>query len=61
VQSMSPAPESKRTRGRPRGSRPALSLPAVVDASVALLDEAGQDALTFRALAARMGTGVGGI
>lgn len=61
MQSMSPAPESKRTRGRPRGSRPALSLPAVVDASVALLDEAGQDALTFRALAARMETGVGAI
>ncbi|QMU76855.1 TetR/AcrR family transcriptional regulator [Streptacidiphilus sp. PB12-B1b] len=34
---------------------------AVLTAAVALLDEAGQSALTFRALAARLGTGVGSI
>ena len=34
---------------------------AVLTAAVALLDEAGQSALTFRALASRLGTGVGTI
>lgn len=34
---------------------------AVLTAAVALLDEAGQSALTFRALATRLGTGVGTI
>ncbi|MES9520693.1 TetR/AcrR family transcriptional regulator [Streptomyces capoamus] len=34
---------------------------AVLSAAVALLDEAGAPALTFRALAARLGTGVGTI
>jgi AcrR family transcriptional regulator len=34
---------------------------AVLAAAVALLDEAGASALTFRALAARLGTGVGSI
>ncbi|MFD0689229.1 TetR/AcrR family transcriptional regulator [Actinomadura fibrosa] len=34
---------------------------AVLNAAVALLDEAGEPALTFRALAARLGTGVGTI
>ncbi|MFD7298044.1 TetR/AcrR family transcriptional regulator [Streptomyces sp. NPDC059897] len=34
---------------------------AVLNAAVALLDEAGGSALTFRALAARLGTGVGTI
>ncbi|WP_306316726.1 MULTISPECIES: TetR/AcrR family transcriptional regulator [unclassified Streptomyces] len=34
---------------------------AVLDAAVAVLDEAGGSALTFRALAARLGTGVGTI
>ncbi|SEN80958.1 TetR/AcrR family transcriptional regulator [Actinacidiphila rubida] len=34
---------------------------AVLTAAVALLDEAGESALTFRALAARLGTGVGTI
>ncbi|GAC67902.1 TetR/AcrR family transcriptional regulator [Gordonia soli] len=37
------------------------SLEAVVDAAVALLDESGEAALTFRALAARLGGGVGSI
>ena len=34
---------------------------AVLTAAVALLDEAGESALTFRALASRLGTGVGTI
>ncbi|GAA1366542.1 TetR/AcrR family transcriptional regulator [Streptomyces beijiangensis] len=34
---------------------------AVLTAAVGLLDEAGESALTFRALAARLGTGVGSI
>lgn len=34
---------------------------AVLTAAVALLDEAGASALTFRALATRLGTGVGTI
>lgn len=41
--------------------RAAHSLQAVLDESVALLDEGGQSALTFRALAARLGGGVGSI
>jgi AcrR family transcriptional regulator len=46
-----------------RGSRRRVShsLEAVVDAAVELLDEAGEPALTFRALAARLGGGVGSI
>jgi AcrR family transcriptional regulator len=44
--------------GRQRGSH---SLEAVVSEAVTLLDEAGEDGLTFRALAARLGTGVGSI
>jgi AcrR family transcriptional regulator len=47
-----------RTRGRQRASH---SLEAVLTAAVALLDEAGEPALTLRALAARLGTGVGSI
>lgn len=46
---------------RPRGRRPTLSLDAVVTAAIDILDDAGQHALTFRALAAHMGTGVGAI
>ena len=41
--------------------RTSHSLEAVVDATIALLDEAGEGALTFRALAARPGGGVGSI
>jgi AcrR family transcriptional regulator len=37
------------------------SLENVVDAAIELLDEAGEGALTFRALAARLGGGVGSI
>lgn len=45
-----------------RGARRAShSLEAVITEAVALLDEAGEGALTFRALAARLGGGVGSI
>ncbi|MBD8057957.1 TetR family transcriptional regulator [Cellulomonas sp. JH27-2] len=44
--------------GRRRASH---SLESVVSEAVALLDEAGEQGLTFRALAARLGTGVGSI
>jgi AcrR family transcriptional regulator len=50
---------------RPRASaarrRTTHSLENVVDATIALLDEAGEGALTFRALAARLGGGVASI
>ncbi|KQX74621.1 TetR/AcrR family transcriptional regulator [Aeromicrobium sp. Root472D3] len=47
----------------PTGRRPRVthSLENVVEASIALLDEDGEGALTFRALAARLGGGVGSI
>ncbi len=45
---------------RPR-QRATHSLEAVLEAAVGLLDEAGEGALTFRALAARLGGGVGSI
>lgn len=41
--------------------RASHSMEAVVSEAVALLDEAGESALTFRALAARLGGGVGSI
>lgn len=41
--------------------RASLSLDAVVSEAVALLDEAGEQALTFRALASRLGAGVGSV
>jgi AcrR family transcriptional regulator len=41
--------------------RASHSLDTVVEAAVALLDESGEGALTFRALAARLGGGVGSI
>lgn len=55
-----PRPRSadRPTRGRQRASH---SIEAVLTAAVALLDEAGESALTLRALAARLGTGVGSI
>ncbi len=53
---------SEDTAARPRGRRRAShSLEAVVSEAVALLDEAGEPALTFRALAARLGGGVASI
>ncbi|MCL8251600.1 TetR/AcrR family transcriptional regulator C-terminal domain-containing protein [Aeromicrobium fastidiosum] len=47
----------------PTGRRPRVthSLENVVEATIALLDEDGEGALTFRALAARLGGGVGSI
>src|SRR5690349_14747401 len=47
-----------RTTGPRRASH---SLESVVTEAVALLDEAGEPALTFRALAARLGGGVASI
>lgn len=45
----------------PARRRASHSLETVVEAAVALLDEDGEAALTFRALAARLGGGVGSI
>lgn len=53
-----PRPADRPARGRQRASH---SIEAVLTAAVALLDEAGAPALTLRALAARLGTGVGSI
>ena len=53
-----PRPADRPARGRRRASH---SLEAVLTAAVALLDEAGASALTLRALATRLGTGVGSI
>jgi AcrR family transcriptional regulator len=62
---MSHMPESTaRTRARtPQGGRrrAAHSMEAVIAEAVALLDEAGDSALTFRALAARLGGGAASI
>ncbi|GAA1880951.1 TetR/AcrR family transcriptional regulator [Lapillicoccus jejuensis] len=58
-----PAP-SRAGRGAGRGAvrrRASHSLEAVVEATVAILDEEGEAALTFRSLAARLGGGVGSI
>ncbi|RYB89981.1 TetR family transcriptional regulator [Nocardioides oleivorans] len=55
---------AQRPRGRrdPGGRRRAAhSMEAVVSETVALLDEAGESALTFRALAARLGGGAASI
>ncbi|AHI21646.1 TetR/AcrR family transcriptional regulator [Corynebacterium vitaeruminis] len=46
---------------RRRGRRPTLSLDTVVSNAVALLDESGVAALTLRALASRLDTGVGSL
>lgn len=53
----------RRTRTAPGGDRrrAAHSMEAVVGEAVALLDEAGEPALTFRALAARLGGGAASI
>jgi AcrR family transcriptional regulator len=52
------APGVRPSRERRRASH---SMEAVLTEAVALLDEAGDGALTFRALSARLGTGVGSI
>ena len=51
-------PASRRKSARPRASH---SMQAVLTEAVALLDEAGDSALTFRALAERLGGGVASI
>lgn len=60
-----PAVDAGRRRGGGRGAggrqRASHSLEAVISEAVALLDEAGEPGLTFRALAARLGGGVGSI
>ncbi|MFW0795410.1 TetR/AcrR family transcriptional regulator [Gordonia sp. CPCC 205515] len=53
------APVERPARGSRR--RVSHSLEAVVETAVAILDESGESALTFRALAARLGGGVGSI
>ncbi len=57
--------ETGRRRGGARAAsgrrRSSHSMAAVVAEAVALLDEAGEPGLTFRALAARLGGGVGSI
>ena len=53
-------PDSAGPHPRPR-RRASHSLESVLTEAVALLDEAGSQGLTFRALAARLGTGVGSI
>ncbi|MEP9414974.1 TetR/AcrR family transcriptional regulator [Gordonia sp. VNQ95] len=50
------APGARTTR-----RRASHSMETVIEAAVALLDESGESALTFRALAARLGGGVGSI
>lgn len=44
-----------------RRARSTHSLPAILEAAVAILDESGEEALTFRSLAARLGGGVGSV
>ena len=51
-------PTRSRGGGRRRASH---SMEAVISEAVALLDEAGESALTFRALDARLGGGVASI
>lgn len=53
-----PRPDPTATTGRRRASH---SLEAVLAEAVTLLDEAGEQALTFRALATRLGGGVASI
>lgn len=59
-----PRPEGAAASTSRRGverRRASHSMDAVLTEAVALLDEAGEPALTFRALATRLGTGVGSI
>lgn len=50
-----------RSPTRPARRRASHSMEAVLTEAILLLDEAGEPALTFRALAARLGGGVGSI
>src|SRR3954451_11070326 len=58
-----PAPRTRARADAPRGARrrASHSMEAVIGEAVALLDEAGEPALTFRALAGRLGGGVASI
>ncbi|AUG76071.1 TetR family transcriptional regulator [Kitasatospora sp. MMS16-BH015] len=56
-----PRPADRPAREPRERRRASHSLETVLGAAVALLDEAGESALTLRALAARLGTGVGSI
>src|SRR6478672_9077333 len=58
-----PSREARAPRERPPGGRrrASHSLDAVLSQAVALLDTSGEQALTFRALAARLGGGVASI
>lgn len=60
---MAPRPHTTTSAARGAGGRrrASHSMDAVLSEAVALLDEAGEPALTFRALAARLGGGVGSI
>jgi AcrR family transcriptional regulator len=53
-----PAPEGTQPSPRRRGPRPRYSREDVARAAVAIADSDGLDAVTFRAVAARLGTGV---
>ena len=53
-----PTPEGTLPSPRRRGARPRYSREAVARAAVAVADSDGLDAVTFRAIAARLGTGV---
>ena len=63
MQAMSPERSgSSAPTARPRGRRRAShSLDTVLGEAIAILDESGEPALTFRALAARLGGGVASI
>lgn len=58
---MAPPREQPATRRRSTRPRASHSMEAVLTEAVALLDEAGEPALTFRALAERLGGGVASI
>lgn len=58
---MAPPREQPATRRRSTRPRTSHSMEAVLTEAVALLDEAGEPALTFRALAERLGGGVASI
>ena len=50
-----------RTTRSPSRREDSLSRDRIVEAAIALLDDGGEDGLTFRALAGRLGTGAGAI
>ena len=61
MEAVAPPAHRTTTRGGAARQRASHSMEAVLTEAVALLDEAGEPALTFRALAARLGGGVGSI